>query len=381
MLLSWIARLFRIPSRPSRRQRRAKRRITPPTFRPRLEILETRTLLNASLPQPISVDTTGAAMGNSSSSSAPLSSMSANGQYEVFTSSATNLVKGVTVNNEGHVYYRNLSSGTTALVDISSDGTDAGNNSAYDPVISADGRFVAFQSNDTNLTANSAYGYDEIYVRDMVTGQTYLVSLDSAGTNGSVGYTNTPVISESDGKLLIAYQSYDDDLTAGDTSGNYQIFLTTFNLDSTGAIEYGTLSTKLVSADSTGNGGNNTSQTPVLSADGSTLGFQSYASNLNVPGGYLDNAGSENLYLYNVANQQLTLLTAEPTAAATGNNSSTTAPASLSANGQYEVFTSTATNLVNNVPVNGYQHVYLRDLKNGTTTLVDLDSSGTAAAD
>jgi hypothetical protein len=125
---SWLARVFQNLSQPSRRRRRALRRRTHPTFRPRLEILEDRRLLSANQPQPISIDTTGAAMGNGYSSAAA-GSISANGQYEVFTSSATNLVNNVIVNGQEHVYLRDLVSGTTSLVDIGSDGTDAGNNS------------------------------------------------------------------------------------------------------------------------------------------------------------------------------------------------------------------------------------------------------------
>src|SRR5262245_27559660 len=116
MTVSWIARLFRIPSRPSRRQLRAMRRMPSPIFRPRLEILEDRTLLSAALPHPISIDTTGAAMGNGTSSGA-ISSISDNGQYEAFTSNATNLVKNVTTNGANHVYLRNLTSSTTSLLD------------------------------------------------------------------------------------------------------------------------------------------------------------------------------------------------------------------------------------------------------------------------
>ncbi len=381
MLLTWIARLFRIPARPSRRQRRAMRRWTPPTFRPRLETLEDRTLLNATLPQPISVDTTGAAMGNGYSYSSALSSLSDNGQYEVFTSSATNLVKNVTVNGGYHVYLRNLTTGATTLVDLGSDGTDAGNGSADSPVISADGRFVAFHSNDNNLTSNDGNGGDQVYVRDMKLGVTYMVSLDSAGTAGGDGGSGSPTIGESNGQLVIAFQSYSDDLVAGDsnTTGRWQIYVSTFGLDSTGAIKSSTPATKLVSVDNAGtNGGNSDSQSPIISKDGSTIGFQSNANNLDVSGGYFNNGNQQQLFLYNVSKQTLTLLSAEPTTTATGNAPSTTAPASLSDNGQYEVFTSSADNLVNNVPGSG-QHVYLRDLVNGTTTLVDIDSAGTAA--
>jgi hypothetical protein len=66
---------------------------------------------------------------------------------------------------------------------------------------------------------------------------------------------NTPVISDNNGQLPIAYQSGAQDLTAGDASYSAQLYLTSFSLDSSGAIEANTLSTKLVSADCTGYSG------------------------------------------------------------------------------------------------------------------------------
>ncbi|HTU17837.1 MAG TPA: immunoglobulin domain-containing protein [Gemmataceae bacterium] len=403
MFPSWLSHVFDKTTKPSRVQRRAARPATRPMFRPRLEALEDRLLLSATLP--VSVAISGTETGNTSSVNASSlgdngQSVSANGQYEVFISSATNLVNGVTIQGGSHVYLRNLSTGTTTLVDVASNGTQSGDEGASDASITSDGRYVAFLSSANDLTGNGS-GNNELYVRDMVTGQTYLVSLGTDGkpaNSGPSGGSIVPSIAEDDnGHLLIAYESTGTNLTPGDSIKNTdQIFLASLNLDSSGAIQYSSLKTTLVSADNsgTGQGGSGASYNPVLSQDSSTLTFDSYAANLNIPGGYNDNDPDNlNLYLYSLANQTLQPLSVEPTTttAATGNQSSDL-PApdtefdygyqeSVSANGQYAVFTSSSDNLVPSVPTDDLGNVYLRNLNTGATSLVSIGSDGTTAGD
>ncbi len=75
------------------------------------------------------------------------------------------------------------SDGTTELVSIASDGTQ-GNGLSYAPTISADGRYVAFSSNASNLVEGDTNGSSDIFVRDRVTGKTQRVSVASDGTQG-----------------------------------------------------------------------------------------------------------------------------------------------------------------------------------------------------
>jgi hypothetical protein len=232
-----------------------------------------------------------------------------------------------------------LSSGTTTLVDADSSGTQAGDGSANSAAITPDGRFVAFVSNSDDLTNNDAsIQASQVYVRDIQTGQTYLVSLGTDGNpeNAGPGQSPTPSIAEDDnGHLLIAYQSNATNLTKGDNNTNEQIFLATLNLDASGGIQYGSLQTTLVSADKNGNGAGTGSLSnggdslnPILSQNGSTLVFGSYATNLNVPGGYIDNDPDvDNLYRYTLANQTLSLLNVEPTATHGGHRQPTIAAA------------------------------------------------------
>jgi hypothetical protein len=385
-------------------QRRAAQLSKTLAFRPRLEALEDRTLLSVSA---VSIAASGTQMGNSSSSTAP-GSVSSNGQYDVFVSGSTNLVNGITIVpfSGNHVYLRNLNTGTSSLVDVATNGTTSGDGGARSQAITPDGRYVAFISGSDNLTNNDQNpAGGEVYVRDMVAGQTFLVSLGTDGKPANRSEDGTPSIAEDgQGHLFLAYESSATNLTQGDrNSNNDQVFVTAFNLDAGGNIQYGSLNTTLVSADntSTGNGGNGDSLNPLLSTAGSTLVFTSKATNLNVPGGYSNNDVAFALYQYSLATKTLTLLSAEPmpdgvtTTVATGNASSSIAyngihftdrfysiyQESLSPNGQFAVFNSRSDNMVPGLIISGQSNVYLRDLVNGTTSLVSISSDGTRGVD
>ncbi len=402
MFRSWITRAFGKTMKPSRRQRRAAGPATRSACRPHLEKLEERTLLSTTLP--ITIASSGTEMGDTHSPAPTTGSVSANGQYEVFISSASDLINGVTIQSGDHVYLCNLSTGTTSLVDVNLSGAAPDAKSDNYAALSPDGRYVAFFSYANDLTNNDAnVSAIQLYVRDMQAGQTYLVSLGSDGnpeTNG--GPSDSPPLSiaeDGQGHLFLAYQSNATNLAAGNSSKREQIYLATLNLDSGGNIQYQSLQTVLVSQDASGtdNGSNADSSNPVLSKDGSTLMFTSKATNLNVPGGYNDNLPDvADLYLYSLSGKTLKLLSVEPTTStnATGNSYSTIVssiglapnlnagtPQSINANGQYVVFSSLADNLVSGLPTYDSSNVYRRDLVNGTTSLVSINVAGTASPD
>jgi Tol biopolymer transport system component len=96
--------------------------------------------------------------------------ISANGRYVAFISGVTNLVTGP-INTNGNVFRRDLQTGTTALVSVGTDGVSPGNNDASDLVMSPDGRYVAFLSRASNLAAGLTSGVNT-YWRDVSLGQT-----------------------------------------------------------------------------------------------------------------------------------------------------------------------------------------------------------------
>ena len=105
-------------------------------------------------------------------------SVSANGRYVAFDSAATNLVHGDT-NGTSDVFVRNTVAGTTIRVSVKSDGTQA-DLAAEEPSISDDGRFVAFETRSA-LVASDTNGAVDVYVWDRATGLTSPVSVTSNG--------------------------------------------------------------------------------------------------------------------------------------------------------------------------------------------------------
>src|SRR5204862_2107304 len=114
--------------------------------------------------------------------------LSADGRFVAFQSDATNLVAGDT-NGATDVFVYDRQTGMTERVSVASDGTQANNASSY-PVLSADGRFVAFDSAATNLVAGDTNGATDVFVHDRQTGATERASVASGGaqrTNHTTG--------------------------------------------------------------------------------------------------------------------------------------------------------------------------------------------------
>src|SRR6187551_461121 len=98
-----------------------------------------------------------AAGGGDTSSNSNWPSASADGRYVAFSSWADNLVPD-DANDNSDIFVRDLQTGTTRLVSLASDGTQA-NGSSFTPSISADGNVIAFRSDATNLVANDTEGF------------------------------------------------------------------------------------------------------------------------------------------------------------------------------------------------------------------------------
>ena len=107
------------------------------------------------------------------------SDISADGRYVAFVSNATNLVTGDT-NLEWDVFVHDRGTGATERVSVHSNGTQ-GDGRSGGPAVSADGRYVAFWSNATNLVANDTNVSPDTFVHDRQTGTTVRVSVHSNG--------------------------------------------------------------------------------------------------------------------------------------------------------------------------------------------------------
>ncbi|MBV6700488.1 hypothetical protein [Kitasatospora aureofaciens] len=194
--------------------------------------------------------------------------LSADGRLAVFTSTASNLVRGDT-NGKSDVFVRDLRTGTTERDSVGEDGAEA-NGDSFEATISGSGRYVAFTSSATNLAPRANLGLTDVYVHDRLTGSTELISTgDDATAPQKDRSSGSPSISW-DGRY-VAYQSNRSDLAPGKVTwrgGN--IYVT----------DRWTGETRLVSVGADGSEANNSSASPVISADGSTVGFISKAGNL-----------------------------------------------------------------------------------------------------
>ncbi|MEO8196181.1 MAG: hypothetical protein ABI689_05620, partial [Thermoanaerobaculia bacterium] len=196
----------------------------------------------------VSVDSAGAE-GNSDSA-AP--SISGDSRYVAFSSAASNLVAGDT-NGSEDVFVHDRLTGTTTRVSVDSAGAE-GDSYSYEASISGDGRYVAFASTASNLVAGDTNSIDDIFVHDRQTGATTRVSVDSFGVEGGSGSTSASI--SGDGRY-VAFASYASNLVAGDTNLNSDIFVhdrqtgttTRVSVDSTGVEGDGYSSAPSISSD------------------------------------------------------------------------------------------------------------------------------------
>jgi hypothetical protein len=143
-----------------------------------------------------------------------------------FSSAANNLVAGDT-NGDYDVFVRDLVAGTTTRVSTSSSGAQAiyGNvdPGSFDPAISANDRYVAFDSGASNLVAVDVNPWPDVFVKDLQTGVTTMVSVSTSGGQGSFpSQSGLPSISD-DGRFVVFYSYLD--LVPNDTNNVTDIYV------------------------------------------------------------------------------------------------------------------------------------------------------------
>jgi len=265
----------------------------------------------------VSVDSAGN-QGNSGSYNP---SISADGRFVAFSSGASNLVPGDT-NTSPDIFVRDTLTNTTTRVSVDSAGNQGNGSSFYsNPSISGDGRFVAFNSEASNLVLGDTNNTNDIFVRDTLTNTTTGVSLDSAGNPGN-RFSYNPSIS-ADGRF-VAFPSLASNLVPGDTNNSYDIFVR----------DTLTNTTTRVLVDSAGNQRNIGSYSPSISADGRFVAFYSVASNI---------AGTRTFDIF--VRDTLTNTTTNVSVDSAGNPGDGERP-SISADGRFVAFSSESSNIV-----------------------------------
>lgn len=282
--------------------------------------------------------------------------ISADGRFVAFESNSTNLVAADT-NNISDIFLHDRLNGTTTRISVGSTGQE-GDRPSLNPSISADGRFVAFESNSTNLVPGDTNNNSDIFVHDIQTNTTTGISVDSTENQGNIGSFN-PSIS-ADGRFVV-FDSLADNLVAADTNSTRDIFVRDIQ----------TNTTTRISVSSSGNQGNIGSISAVISANGRFVAFQSNASNL-VTG---DTNGTSDIFV----RDRLTNTTSVASVNSTGDraNRSSFKP-SISADGRFVAFDSLADNLAAE-DSNGTNDIFLRDRETATTTRISVNSTGKGA--
>ena len=260
-------------------------------------------------------------VGNAESRSPEISG---DGRWVAFDSRASNLVAG-DLNNNLDVFVYDMLSGTNQLVSLAADGSQ-GNGSSYGAAITADGRYVLFQSDATNLVRGDTNAAADVFVRDTLVGTTTRVSLGAGGVQAN---ENCYAMGLSDNGRYVVFYSYATNLVAGDTNDTSDVFLR----------DTVTGTTKLVSVSSAGTIGNDTSFDADISADGRYVVFESDADNL-VAG---DTNRSADVFLRDtVAGTTIRLSVAWNGTQANDSSGN----AHISADGRFVTFSSSASNLV-----------------------------------
>lgn len=281
-------------------------------------------------------------------------SVSADGRFVAYQSIATNLVPNDT-NIDDDIFVYDRQAGTTERVSIATEGTE-GNGSSVAPMISANGRYVTFASSASNLVAGDTNGRRDIFVHDRQTGTTERVSLASGGTQAN-DVSNKPSIS-SDGRY-VAFVSDASNLVADDSNASQDVFVYDRQTSEIGR----------VSVASDGTQGNNRSYDPKISANGQWVVFASDANNL-VTG---DTGPYSDVFVKNLQTSQTRRISVGLAGAEAAGASG--AP-SISDDGRFIAFESSANNLVAND--NFAYDVYLYDSQLDTIQRISLTPGGTS---
>jgi TolB protein len=304
-----------------------------------------RTLLVTSAPD-------GAA-ANGDSADPDLSDL---GTVVALDSRATNLVASDPNGAQRDVFTIDLVTGERRLVSAPPDGGGADGPSSA-PAISEDGQTVAFVSQATNLVANDANGVADIFVR---TGDEapQRVSVGAGGVEAN-GPSSQPDLS-ADGRYVV-FTSAASNLVPGDTNGVPDVFLR--DLDA------GTTTRLSVSSD--GAQGNGRSSSPAMAGDGSTVAFESAASNLV----RRDRNGAADVFVRQIAAQRTLRVSVDSREREQdrGIRPPFTATPDISDDGAIVVFDSDATNLTPG-DTNAHTDLFRRDIPHGRTSLVSASS-------
>jgi len=279
--------------------------------------------------------------------------ISDNGRYVVYSSAATNLVEGDT-NVKYDIFLFDSKKGATRRVSVGNSGEQS-NGGSYIPAISANGRYVVYDSYASNLVSFDRNLSRDVFLYDKKTGKTSMISVNNEGKPGNADSSSARI---SNNGRFVVFHSDALNLVAGDVNNASDIFLRD--------TQKGT--TRLISANSSGEQGNGGSYHAHVSNNGRYIVYASDASNL-VEG---DNNNARDIFLYD-AKKGTTRIISNSSAGLQGNNMSDNPR--ISSRGRYVVYSSAASNLVEG-DNNNFPDVFRFDKRTGLTVRVSVGQDG-----
>jgi hypothetical protein len=264
--------------------------------------------------------------------------ISDNGAYILFTSSADNLVSNDT-NGTDDIFVREIANNIIMRVNVNN-ANDEANNFSYSPTMTPDGRYVLFASSASNLVADDNNWYDDIFVRDLHHAETTRINV---ANNGNEAYDISVVNAITPDGRYVLFTSRASNLVADDNNWHNDIFVR----------DRDNSATSRVNLDSGSNEADNSSYARAISSDGRYVLFQSAADNL-VP---WDTNGIEDIFIRDTHNETTSRVSVD-----SAWNQADASPylSSLSADGRYVLFASSASNLIWS-DQNGVDDVFLNE--------------------
>lgn len=305
-------------------------------------------------------------------------SVSADGRYVGFRSAASNLTNPQVdpdFNTKDDIFLRDMQQGTTQLVSKNSDHTNSANEFSAETFVSSDGRFVAFSSFASNIVPNDTNERVDSFLWDRTTGRTVLLSATPGGAVGNERSFDPTVAVGGNGQVFTSFRSLASDLVANDGNGKIDVFARSLVFDGQGNVTSAT--TQLASVNVAGASGNGDSTSNSISSTGRYVVFRSSSSDLvsAATGGVDDNNNADDVFLRDLVGGTTRILSVNRLR--TGSANGVSGEPSVSTDGRFAAFTSSASNIVAN-DTNGRSDIFFTDLSTGNTVLLSLNLGASA---
>jgi Tol biopolymer transport system component len=275
--------------------------------------------------------------------------ISADGKWFVFWSNSA-----LVPNAPGSTIYKSAVSGPAVTAVSTTAGDAFANGSTDHPAVSADGRYVAFQSRATNLAPGGEATHDDIFVKDTATGALWRASSSLGGGDANADCRDADI--SADGRYVV-FSSYATNLTANDGSFHADVYL------------WDRTTQRLINITG-GKGGDFDVLNPHVASDGKAGGVVVFETGKSLVAADTNNA--TDIYAYRIADGSFTRVSTRANGSQVDGSSGSPA---VSGDGRFVVFTSGSPQLVDG-DENGWDDVFVKDLKTGAIALVSKAAKG-----